>query len=149
MDSETNGLTHDEIWDDSAMVKSWNEALEEYKVRGRRRVLVDMGSARPAQDELSSPRHPYNYRSITASTPEAGGSKPGEEAAQPFTAPRADLRSPSPCSITVFADRRRSSRDAKTETDEGGEDTRASGLGDAAETITGVGGTGESLVWVI
>lgn len=26
------GLTHDEIWDDSALVDSWNEALEEYKV---------------------------------------------------------------------------------------------------------------------
>lgn len=24
---------HDEIWDDSALVDSWNEALEEYQVR--------------------------------------------------------------------------------------------------------------------
>lgn len=25
-------LTHEEIWDDSALVTSWNDALEEYKV---------------------------------------------------------------------------------------------------------------------
>lgn len=31
---ETNlKMTHAEIWDDSALVDSWNEALEEYKVR--------------------------------------------------------------------------------------------------------------------
>lgn len=27
-----SNLTHDEIWDDSALVESWNQALEEYKV---------------------------------------------------------------------------------------------------------------------
>jgi len=27
-----NGLSHAEVWDDSALVTSWNEALEEYKV---------------------------------------------------------------------------------------------------------------------
>lgn len=26
-------MSHNEIWDDSALVDSWNEALEEYKVR--------------------------------------------------------------------------------------------------------------------
>ncbi|KAJ9631919.1 hypothetical protein H2203_000320 [Taxawa tesnikishii (nom. ined.)] len=25
------GLSHNEIWDDSALVRSWNDALEEYK----------------------------------------------------------------------------------------------------------------------
>ncbi|KAL2137643.1 hypothetical protein VTI28DRAFT_8677 [Corynascus sepedonium] len=30
MDSET-AATHEEIWDDSALVESWNQALEEYK----------------------------------------------------------------------------------------------------------------------
>lgn len=25
-------LTHEEIWDDSALVRSWDEAVEEYKV---------------------------------------------------------------------------------------------------------------------
>jgi hypothetical protein len=29
--------THEEIWDDSALVESWNQALEEYKVGGRAR----------------------------------------------------------------------------------------------------------------
>ncbi|OTA96707.1 hypothetical protein M434DRAFT_392644 [Hypoxylon sp. CO27-5] len=31
MDSSKEDLTHDEIWDDSALVNSWNDALEEYK----------------------------------------------------------------------------------------------------------------------
>lgn len=26
-------LTHEEIWDDSALVRSWDEAVEEYQVR--------------------------------------------------------------------------------------------------------------------
>lgn len=25
-------LTHEEIWDDSALVRSWDEAVEEYRV---------------------------------------------------------------------------------------------------------------------
>jgi hypothetical protein len=28
----SNGKSHNEIWDDSLLVDSWNEALEEYKV---------------------------------------------------------------------------------------------------------------------
>ncbi|KAI0142395.1 hypothetical protein F4776DRAFT_661463 [Hypoxylon sp. NC0597] len=31
MASSKEQLTHDEIWDDSALVNSWNDALEEYK----------------------------------------------------------------------------------------------------------------------
>lgn len=31
--SDTQDLSHNEIWDDSALVESWNEAVEEYKVR--------------------------------------------------------------------------------------------------------------------
>lgn len=33
MGQERIELTHDDIWDDSALVDSWNEALDEYKVR--------------------------------------------------------------------------------------------------------------------
>ena len=29
---EDGELTHDQIWDDSALIDSWNEAVEEYKV---------------------------------------------------------------------------------------------------------------------
>ncbi|KAJ8126902.1 hypothetical protein O1611_g6737 [Lasiodiplodia mahajangana] len=31
MASEKQELTHDEIWDDSALIDSWDQALEEYK----------------------------------------------------------------------------------------------------------------------
>lgn len=37
MASSENLLTHDEIWDDSALVNAWDEALQEYKVRSRLR----------------------------------------------------------------------------------------------------------------
>ena len=29
---ESRELTHDEIWDDSALIDAWNAATEEYKV---------------------------------------------------------------------------------------------------------------------
>jgi hypothetical protein len=32
MSEKKNGVSHEEIWDDSALIDSWNEALEEYKV---------------------------------------------------------------------------------------------------------------------
>lgn len=32
MASNQQNLTHDEVWDDSALVDSWNDALGEYKV---------------------------------------------------------------------------------------------------------------------
>lgn len=32
MDGETDDFGHEDIWDDSALVESWNEALAEYKV---------------------------------------------------------------------------------------------------------------------
>ena len=32
MDKKKKAPSHDEIWDDSLLVDSWNEALEEYKV---------------------------------------------------------------------------------------------------------------------
>lgn len=28
-------MAHDEVWDDSALIRSWDEALDEYKVRTR------------------------------------------------------------------------------------------------------------------
>lgn len=31
--SRMEQLSHDDIWDDSMLVDSWNEALEEYKAR--------------------------------------------------------------------------------------------------------------------
>lgn len=30
---EEINLSHEEVWDDSALVSSWNEAYEEYQVR--------------------------------------------------------------------------------------------------------------------
>lgn len=32
MASSKDFFTHDEIWDDSALVNAWDEALQEYKV---------------------------------------------------------------------------------------------------------------------
>jgi hypothetical protein len=30
--SKNDSLSHEEIWDDSALVRSWDEAVEEYQV---------------------------------------------------------------------------------------------------------------------
>ncbi|KAG5945451.1 hypothetical protein E4U53_006699, partial [Claviceps sorghi] len=38
MSSDQEILSHEEVWDDSALIDSWNEALAEYKLQ------------RPAQD---------------------------------------------------------------------------------------------------
>lgn len=35
-------LTHEEIWDDSALVRSWDEAVEEYKVRAPHNYSRDL-----------------------------------------------------------------------------------------------------------
>jgi hypothetical protein len=45
MGAEGETLTHDDVWDDSMLVDSWNQALEEYKVseRWRKRRLVHRG----------------------------------------------------------------------------------------------------------
>lgn len=32
MSKKQENLTHEEMWDDSALIDSWNEALQEYKV---------------------------------------------------------------------------------------------------------------------
>ncbi len=39
---EADELTHEEIWDDSALFNSWNQALEEYKVSTAFRAAVDI-----------------------------------------------------------------------------------------------------------
>lgn len=36
-------MSHSEMWDDSALIESWNEALDEYKVSGRFLHLMEEG----------------------------------------------------------------------------------------------------------
>lgn len=33
MEGPNQELSHDDVWDDSMLIDSWNEALEEYKVK--------------------------------------------------------------------------------------------------------------------
>lgn len=44
MASHSINLNDDDMWDDSVLVDSWNEALDEYKVRypknGRRNLIL-------------------------------------------------------------------------------------------------------------
>ncbi len=54
-------ITHDDMWDDSALVRSWNEALDEYKVR----AVGSPGSR--SLSLLAAPRLTHLVRSITAS----------------------------------------------------------------------------------
>lgn len=32
---QAQNLSHEEIWDDSALVRSWDEAVQEYQVRSK------------------------------------------------------------------------------------------------------------------
>ena len=45
-------MSHAEIWDDSALVESWNEALEEYKARNPLRSLHQL-----ADCQIAVPQH--------------------------------------------------------------------------------------------
>lgn len=62
-------MSHDDIWDDSALVASWNEALDEYKVRS-------MNTSRSITSTLTK-THQLKalsaYRNTTASTPAEEG----------------------------------------------------------------------------
>jgi hypothetical protein len=63
MESE-RAATHDEIWDDSALVDSWNQALDEYKVSQWQQVSKPQSmrvttSARAASDTIAEvSQHP-------------------------------------------------------------------------------------------
>lgn len=45
MASDANEMTHDDIWDDSALVNSWNQALEEYQVSQTRKASSEISYA--------------------------------------------------------------------------------------------------------
>jgi hypothetical protein len=51
-------MTHDEIWDDSALVKSWNDALDEYKVS--KVILGGGGTKTLARLRRLTPRQKYH-----------------------------------------------------------------------------------------
>ncbi|KAF3361140.1 Serine/threonine-protein kinase spk-1 [Verticillium dahliae VDG1] len=40
-------LTHEEVWDDSALIDSWNEALDEYKARQNRALVPSTNRSDP------------------------------------------------------------------------------------------------------
>ena len=45
-EEESRDLTHDEIWDDSALIEAWNSATAEYEVCGRNmKIMVSDGAS--------------------------------------------------------------------------------------------------------
>jgi hypothetical protein len=56
MDSSQQPLSHDEMWDDSILIESWNEALTEYKVT----------SNEPPRKDDQGERQLIRSRNITA-----------------------------------------------------------------------------------
>lgn len=54
MSKKQENLTHEEVWDDSALIDSWNEALQEYK------VSVKKDTQQPAADRdlIEVSQHP-------------------------------------------------------------------------------------------
>lgn len=61
---ESKAATHEEIWDDSALVDSWNEALEEYKVSGQHLPLLRPRASWPWRPQADI--GPQKYHSIHA-----------------------------------------------------------------------------------
>jgi hypothetical protein len=59
MESE-RAATHDEIWDDSALVDSWNQALDEYKVSGSKFRNRGRYASPPAQGLPLTPSQKYH-----------------------------------------------------------------------------------------
>lgn len=57
MAANENNLTHDEIWDDSTLVDSWNEALEEYKVRIHLRFSQRLACTGPSANRFVQKYH--------------------------------------------------------------------------------------------
>ena len=73
MGTETGDIKHEEIWDDSALIDSWNEALEEYKVS--RRVPQFLPCPEDTKCSGTNPTCPvwltlFSSRNTTASTHE-------------------------------------------------------------------------------
>ncbi|KAH8844473.1 hypothetical protein MCOR31_003304 [Pyricularia oryzae] len=69
MSEEEKVVTHEDIWDDSALVNSWNEALEEYKKyhsihadRAAEATIVpdSQNPLRNAKTETNEPQSPPN-----------------------------------------------------------------------------------------
>ncbi|KAI1460865.1 hypothetical protein F4805DRAFT_415888 [Annulohypoxylon moriforme] len=70
MNSSKEGLSHNEIWDDSALVNSWNDALEEYKKYhsihkngGNVEDLLKSNQTSDAKTETEDVRKPSSPRS--------------------------------------------------------------------------------------
>ncbi|OAQ71055.1 survival motor neuron protein (SMN) domain-containing protein [Pochonia chlamydosporia 170] len=61
MGGERVDLSHEEVWDDSSLIDSWNEALAEYKVRA---VLFTTHARR--KESLVDSRFRQKYHSIHA-----------------------------------------------------------------------------------
>ncbi|KAL9624899.1 MAG: hypothetical protein Q9160_000946 [Pyrenula sp. 1 TL-2023] len=68
-------LTHDEIWDDSALIRSWDEAVEDIHARGedveevlRSVATDDMVLDKPAQNVASSETSNRVPRDVNADT---------------------------------------------------------------------------------
>ncbi|EGY15816.1 uncharacterized protein VDAG_06980 [Verticillium dahliae VdLs.17] len=59
-------LTHEEVWDDSALIDSWNEALDEYKARQNRALVPSTNrSDRPPQPRASTTSNQKRGKAIS------------------------------------------------------------------------------------
>ncbi|KAI1093773.1 hypothetical protein F5B19DRAFT_491093 [Rostrohypoxylon terebratum] len=68
MSSSNEGLSHNEIWDDSALVNSWNDALEEYKkyhsIHRNGGNVEDLLKTSNAKTDTQEAGHPSSSHSI-------------------------------------------------------------------------------------
>ncbi|KAK2780151.1 survival motor neuron-like protein 1 [Colletotrichum kahawae] len=76
MPSNDMDMTHAEIWDDSALIDSWNEALNEYKVRPFRPGQENLPTSRTGDSETKAVDQPeiVDDGEVAHETKGAGGS---------------------------------------------------------------------------
>ncbi|XDG03279.1 hypothetical protein ABKA04_002894 [Annulohypoxylon sp. FPYF3050] len=83
MSSSKEGLSHNEIWDDSALVNSWNDALEEYKkyhsIHRNGGNVEDLLKTSNAKNETQEARHPSIPPSIKTDSEIRGEASNGRQ----------------------------------------------------------------------
>ncbi|KAJ9141978.1 hypothetical protein NKR23_g7555 [Pleurostoma richardsiae] len=79
MDYRADEMTHDDIWDDSVLIESWNQALDEYK---KYHSIHAHGGRIEDLSEAIQTRQIAKPETSESGTPIAGGRRQGESSTQ-------------------------------------------------------------------
>ncbi|KFH48205.1 Survival motor neuron-like protein-like protein [Hapsidospora chrysogenum ATCC 11550] len=101
MDERNEELSHEEVWDDSALIESWNQALDEYKkyhsIHAKGGSLQDLEkavSSRLLNHNSSAKATEATENSKTTAVKHEPAPSEGEQVPPPSTGPAAGLAPP-------------------------------------------------------